>query len=127
MVVDDAETIRLLLRRGLQRGLPGCTVHLADNGAQALEVYDRLVRGGQAPVAVCMDSNMPVMTGNDAARALRSAPRSYGGLVVGITGNALAQDQTAFMGCGCDAVLTKPVAMEALVPMIVAAGAPAVS
>jgi DNA-binding response OmpR family regulator len=43
--------------------------------------------------------------------------------VVGITGNALAQDQAAFVACGCDAVLTKPVAMEALVPMVVAAGA----
>jgi CheY-like chemotaxis protein len=122
LVVDDADTIRLLLRRGLQRGLPGCTVHLAGDGKEALEVYDRLAGSGRAPVAVCMDSNMPVMTGNEAVAALRSAPRGYGGLVVGITGNALAQDQAAFVACGCDAVLTKPVAMEALVPMVVAAG-----
>jgi len=121
VVVDDADTIRLLLRRGLQRGLPGCTVHLAADGKQALEVYDRLCGSGLAPVAVCMDSNMPVMTGNEAVRLLRCAPRSYGGLIVGITGNALARDQAAFVAAGCDAVLTKPVAMETLVPMVVAA------
>lgn len=64
--------------------------------------------------AVCMDASMPVLDGYEATRRLRGE-LGYDGVIVGVTGNALAEDQAAFMRAGADKVHLKPVDSRLLV------------
>ncbi len=65
LLVDDEEMIRNLGRRLLQRA--GYQVHLADNGAQALEMYRR----ERARIdLIILDLTMPQLSGKDTLRQL---------------------------------------------------------
>ncbi|KDQ09358.1 hypothetical protein BOTBODRAFT_529473 [Botryobasidium botryosum FD-172 SS1] len=61
---------------------------------------------------ISLDNAMPVMTGQEAVRKLRSAGRND--FVVGATGNALKGDQKAYLEAGADQVLSKPVMLKDL-------------
>jgi CheY-like chemotaxis protein len=64
LIVDDQEDSREMLRTWLT--MEGYAVHVADDGAEALEVL------GQHPVsAVLTDMWMPVMTGAELVTAIR--------------------------------------------------------
>lgn len=54
-----------------------------------------------------MDNQMPIMSGLQAIKFLRSQGRKD--FVVGLTGNALLPDQNEYIEAGVDIVLTKPV------------------
>ncbi|KAI8907070.1 hypothetical protein DFJ77DRAFT_188560 [Powellomyces hirtus] len=62
---------------------------------------------------VLMDNQMPRLTGVDAVAQLRRLGISVP--VVGITGNALKEDQDQFLASGADMVITKPLKKEMLV------------
>ena len=49
--------------------------------------------------------------GPDCAKILRDKFH-YGGLIIGVTGNAMVADIELFVNAGADAVLTKPISME---------------
>ena len=49
---------------------------------------------------------MPVMDGNIAAREIRG--RGYNGIILGVTGNAVAEDVRNFELAGADMVVIKP-------------------
>ncbi|KDQ07591.1 hypothetical protein BOTBODRAFT_149123 [Botryobasidium botryosum FD-172 SS1] len=59
---------------------------------------------------ISLDNAMPVMTGQQAVRKLRSLGRTD--FVVGATGNALKSDQKAYLEAGADQVLSKPVMLK---------------
>ncbi|KAG8908472.1 hypothetical protein FRC00_011193 [Tulasnella sp. 408] len=128
LVVDDDAMTRKLMARMLTRN--GCVVETAENGKEAL---DKVVqaknpftfapnqpgersRRVQTPYlqeeepkydVVFLDNQMPVMSGVDMVRQLRGLKRKD--FVVGVTGNALKEDQIEYLDAGVDAVLTKPV------------------
>ncbi|KAG8975849.1 hypothetical protein FRC05_005059 [Tulasnella sp. 425] len=128
LVVDDDAMTRKLMERMLTRN--GCVVETAENGKEAL---DKVVQAKNpftfAPSApgdkpkrvqtpylqeeeprydvVFLDNQMPVMSGVDMVRQLRGLKRKD--FVVGVTGNALKEDQMEYLDAGVDAVLTKPV------------------
>jgi CheY-like chemotaxis protein len=56
-----------------------------------------------------MDYEMPIMTGPEAAEAMRNV--GYEGPIVGITGNILSEDTDYFKSHGATEVLPKPVTM----------------
>ena len=64
------------------------------------------------PDFITMDNQMPRMTGQEAAAALRGA--GYTGRIVGVTGNAVGGDGAAFIAAGVDAVVFKPCSGEGL-------------
>lgn len=68
LVVDDEIDIRESLRDALKD--EGYDVHLATNGQEALDLLPQLPR----PCAVILDILMPVMSGADAFRTIRSTP-----------------------------------------------------
>jgi CheY-like chemotaxis protein len=78
LVVDDwqdgAESLAMLL------DLAGYETATAYNGAEALEVAKRF-----GPDTVILDINMPVMDGNEAARALRQAMPNQDLVLVALT------------------------------------------
>jgi CheY-like chemotaxis protein len=112
MVVDDVQSNRELFARLLKRrGV--LSVHMAENGAHALTVYDKLSPDDVAQLqAIFMDKEMPVMDGHAAATAFRS--RGIKLPIIGLTGNALEEDRRLFIDAGATAVLTKPVRVDAV-------------
>jgi CheY-like chemotaxis protein len=68
--------------------------------------------------AVFMDNTMPVMSGIEATRRLRTGAVPYRGLIVAVTGDAQASVRDAFMAAGADIVLAKPVVQQALADVL---------
>jgi len=88
----------------------GCVVETAENGQLGL---DKLV----GPPShfydlVCLDNAMPILSGEEVVRRLRSLGRTD--LVVGCTGNALADDQASYLAAGANRILTKPILLKDL-------------
>lgn len=125
LVVDDDGLTRKLMTRMLTR--LGCTVETADNGKTAYDLAMRAPnpfnleasatvttpnssRLPQTPYlqesdprydVIFLDNQMPVMSGVDAVRRLREMKRKD--FVVGVTGNALKEDQQEYLEAGVDA------------------------
>lgn len=137
LVVDDDPMTRMLMSRMLTR--LGAEVMTACDGQQALDLllgYSASTSNTAAatssraasPVSavapdnpapeqqpqyfdlISLDNAMPVMTGQQAVRKLRSLGRTD--FVVGATGNALKSDQKAYLEAGADQVLSKPVMLK---------------
>jgi len=108
VVVDDSETVRLMLARRLHKNFPGVAVHVADGGSSALAVLHALHRAGKEPALVLIDYNMPGMSGPDTVRALRALGATAH--MIGITGDAgETGNVAAFLAAGCNEVMEKPV------------------
>ncbi|KAG2363145.1 hypothetical protein BDR07DRAFT_1471411 [Suillus spraguei] len=134
LVVDDDRLTRTVMSRMLTR--LGCHVSTAENGEIALEmiiggpgtsktedgpnfrIFDcshdsekdqngEGAENGYPYDAVFLDNQMPVMS--EVGRA---------DFVVGITGNALINDQKEYSEAGVDHILTKPVFESSLVKML---------
>jgi CheY-like chemotaxis protein len=118
LAVDDDASIRKLMARRLGRLFPHGRVLAAENGRLAIDALlaERAV-GRREVDFVCLDANMPVMSGYEAAAALRSE-HGYAGLIIGVTGNAMAEDMARFRACGCDVVLSKPVDFDAIMSLV---------
>ncbi|KAH0583043.1 hypothetical protein H2248_010928 [Termitomyces sp. 'cryptogamus'] len=142
LVVDDDQVTRSLMTRLLTR--LGCHVSTAENGEVALEMilgpaglnaltHSTDASGDSGPILepepgyededkyaiVFLDNQMPVLSGLQAVQKLRSYGRTN--FIVGVTGNALPDDQQEFLEAGVDRVLTKPVHERSLRDMLVIA------
>ncbi|KAJ4471450.1 hypothetical protein J3R30DRAFT_3299322 [Lentinula aciculospora] len=104
LVVDDNLITRSTMTRSLQK--KGCIVYTARDGKECLD----LVLGPDARTydLISLDNDMPVMTGEDAVKAMRAAGR-FDIFVVGCTGNALTDDQKRYLEAGADDILIKPI------------------
>jgi CheY-like chemotaxis protein len=104
LVVDDIELNRELVSlRMLQRNH---RVHLATDGAQAVERYLQ-----EALDVVLMDAHMPNMNGFDAIRAIRTHEQGTGGHlpIIMLTASVLASDRKLCLDAGADAFVPKPI------------------
>jgi CheY-like chemotaxis protein len=70
------------------------------------------------PALILMDIRMPVMTGREAAKVLRSDPTLATVPLVALTAHALQEEREELLATGFDAVLSKPVLPDALVAAI---------
>jgi two-component system, cell cycle response regulator DivK len=117
LVVEDAEETLELLSDILVEA--GFQVVCAQNGIDAVDTAVKLL-----PDAILMDLSLPLMGGCEAARLLKSDPRTREIPILALTGhhNYLAMAREA----GCDSFLTKPCPPERLLGEIgVHLGAPA--
>jgi CheY-like chemotaxis protein len=140
LVVDDDPLTRMLMKRLLSR--LGCNVSTAENGEIALELilgsggsnYTPSTDHSAGPVSeqsssvksddskyhvIFLDNQMPVLSGLKTIEKLREVGR--GDFVVGVTGNALLDDQQEYLAAGVDHVLTKPVLERSLRGMLLLA------
>ena len=108
-MAEDNATNQQVVRELL--GDEGATVHIADNGEQALTAL-----AAHPFDAVLMDLQMPVMDGLEATRRLRQQGLRLP--VIGLTANALAQDRDACLAAGMDAHVGKPFDVTALVALL---------
>jgi two-component system, cell cycle response regulator DivK len=104
VVEDTEETLELLSDILVEAGFQ---VVCAQNGIDAVDTAVKLL-----PDAILMDLSLPLMGGCEAARLLKSDPRTRNIPILALTGhhNYLAMAREA----GCDAFLTKPCPPERL-------------
>jgi two-component system chemotaxis response regulator CheY len=118
LVAEDDFTSRLLLQKFLS---PFGEIHVAINGAEALEAFRQAKKTGEPYSLVCLDIMMPAIDGRDVLKEIRSLEEADGvylghGTKVIMT-TALKDSvnvMTAFRE-PCDAYLAKPIDHQRLV------------
>ncbi len=89
----------------------GCIVTTARNGKEALDIAD-------GPVLfdlICMDINMPIMDGHEAARQIRALDHENANVpILAMTGMAFEEDHEKCLASGMIDVITKPFEIETL-------------
>jgi PAS domain S-box-containing protein len=108
LLVDDNQINRLVGERMLQN--LGCTVRLAENGEEALEMLDT-----EPFDIIFMDIQMPGVDGLEALRRLRSgAPDSMNRNtpVIAMTAHAMQGDKERLLEAGMDDYIAKPFSKE---------------
>ncbi len=113
LVVDDVAMNRTLLRRFLSKAMPNTTVIEAEDGCCAMKVLDDAAKFD----LIFCDWLMPFISGEEVAWLLRkrerasSLPRTP---IVCLSAAVSAQSKVAMTECGMDAILQKPLTLEAL-------------
>lgn len=120
LLAEDIPVNQMLARRLLEK--LGAEMTVVENGREAVDEVSRMMASGETFDAILMDLHMPEMDGYEATRELRN--RSYAGLILALTANAMEQDRIRALEAGCDDFATKPIDLPSLVGKITA-GRPA--
>jgi CheY-like chemotaxis protein len=112
LVVDDAPLNRRMLVMMLDRRYLASEILEAEDGIQAVSLYQSCLSQSKAVHLILMDYHMPNMNGPTAAKRIREM--GYEGVIFGVTGNALPEDIQTFRSHGADQVLMKPVKVKVL-------------
>ena len=106
MVVDDSEISRKLLDRLIGSVCKDTKIHTAIDGLDALVKFIGFSETDVQIHMVLVDNVMPNLTGELFCKILRGI--GYNGIIIGITGNGVQQDQEKFQENGADYVFIKP-------------------
>jgi len=101
LVVDDKEENRTLLR--LLLSAVGFEISEADNGAEAVEAFERL-----RPDLILMDLKMPKMDGHEATRRIKDSPGGGETPIIAVTASALEEQRHEALASGADDFVRKP-------------------
>jgi PAS domain S-box-containing protein len=112
LVVEDNPVNMMIAVAMLQRW--GAAVEQATDGLQALQAVQRAADAGSPFDAVLMDVQMPVMSGHEAARALRDVEAGAHVPIIALTAAALVTEREQALAAGMDDFLTKPIDAERL-------------
>lgn len=99
-MLSNRKLLALLLNK---KGLK--SVSFAEDGQAAVQAVQQAA-SLDAFDLIFMDNTMPVMTGIQAASALRKI--GYAKLIIGVTGNSMEDEIQDFLRAGADLVITKP-------------------
>ena len=101
LLADDEENLRMLVHTTLED--PEYEILEAPDGAQALALAQ-----SEMPDLVLLDWMMPVMTGIDAARALRDCPETAHIPIIMLTARGQERDRIQAAGLNLQGYLVKP-------------------
>lgn len=104
LVVDDEAMIREAVSSYLSK--QGCHVFSADNGGDALAIFER-----EAVTFVILDLMLPDMSGEDVCRAIRKKSRAP---VLMLTAKTQEEDVLNGLQIGADDYVTKPFSLREL-------------
>lgn len=111
LIVDDdkdtADSLQLMLEL---HGFEAMASYLPGEG---LAIARR-----ELPQVILCDLGMPLISGLDVARALKSDPATRQIILIGLTGYARCEDELAMRDAGFDQYLVKPVPMEKLLDLL---------
>lgn len=109
LVAEDHPLNQITLRGQLE--LLGCEVQLAGDGEEALAQWDI------SPYdLVLTDVNMPYLSGYDLARRLRTEGAAVP--IIGVTANAMLDEERRCVDAGMNAWLVKPIELRTLVEIL---------
>jgi len=108
LVVEDERDIADLVKHTLERA-EGVSVDIVTSGEAALERA-----AAEAPDLVILDVNLPVLSGFEVCRALRSRPDTQHVPVIMLTARTAEQDRVAGLDLGADDYVTKPFSLREL-------------
>ena len=116
LLVEDNPTNQLVALGMLKRF--DIIPEVADNGAEALELYlASCESGGELYDLILMDCEMPVMDGFTATRAIRSSELKHSRdavVIVALTAHAMSEHRDLGRAAGMNEHLTKPLKSDAL-------------
>ncbi len=101
LYVEDKEVNQKII--SIMLGNAGCTVDIANNGQQALDLYEK-----NKYDIVLMDIQMPVMDGITATKKLKDKYNNMAP-IIGVSANALRADAQYYLTQGLDDYISKPV------------------
>ena len=107
LYVEDNEDNVYMLRRRLAKH--GYDMIVAEDGAKGVEAARR-----EKPDLILMDLSLPVLSGWDAARQLKSAPETGAIPIIALSAHALNGEREKALEAGCDDFETKPVDLARL-------------
>lgn len=111
VLAEDNEMNSMLLSKLLQK--LGCKVIVTTNGQEALEAIEK-----NAPDLVILDSEMPVLNGEETLIKLKSDARTSNIPVIIATADAFAENQGRFSEAGAAAILSKPIEPKELAKVL---------
>ena len=92
----------------------GLILDWAENGQICVEKFQQSAPGYYD--AILMDIRMPVMTGYEAAQAIRAMNRADNGIpIIAMTADAFSEDIKRCLDCGMNAHVAKPIDMREIV------------
>jgi CheY-like chemotaxis protein len=107
LVVDDNDDITAALAEMLDA--LGCVTHVAHDGPSAITAATRF-----APDLALLDIGLPVMSGHEVARHLRTAHATSAIRLVALTGYGQAADEQRSLDAGFDEHVVKPVELDTI-------------
>jgi len=111
LLVEDNEMNRDMLSRRL--GRKGYEVVVALDGAQGVELAQ-----SELPDLILMDMSLPVLSGWDATKNLKTNPDTGSIPVIALTAYAMSTDRDQALQAGCDDYDTKPIELSRLLEKI---------
>ena len=118
LVVEDSPDIRALVRMLLESA--GHEVLTAADGREGVS----LTRS-RKPDLVLMDLSLPVLSGWEATREIKSDPATARIPVIAVTAHAMQGDRERALAAGCDGFVAKPIEEETLGSVVASFLAPA--
>lgn len=102
LIVDDDPTIRLVLKRSLER--QGYTVEMATNGLEGVEQAHLI-----SPGLIICDWMMPDIDGLEVCRRIKSDPKFSTTFFILLTARTEVEDRVQGLDAGADEFLSKPI------------------
>lgn len=112
LVVEDEQDIAGLIKHTLERGgdIQASTVSSGDAALRAV--------GEQAPDLIILDLNLPVLSGIEVCRILRSRPATATTPIIMLTARTSESDRVTGLELGADDYMTKPFSPRELVARV---------
>ena len=110
LVVEDNEADVFLIEEAIAAaGLP-LAVHIARNGDEAIEFFDRAdsVQDAPCPVLILLDINLPRRSGYDVLKHMRRSRRCASAHVIAVSTSDSQTDRRKMAELGTDSYFRKP-------------------
>lgn len=101
LIVDDKFSNRKLLIQLLQP--LGFQLKEATNGKEAVEIFQ-----GWKPDLIFMDMIMPIMSGSEATKQIKSDSQGSSTVIIAVTASVLEEQTAQVLAMGCDDFIRKP-------------------
>ena len=108
LIVDDEQDIAALIKHALERS-GGVEATIVGSGDGALRAVAE-----RAPDVVILDLNLPVLSGTEVCRILRSRPETAALPIIMLTARTTESDRVAGLDLGADDYVTKPFSLREL-------------
>ena len=108
LVVEDEQDIAALIKHALERS-GDARVDVVGSGDTALRAV-----ADHAPDLVILDVNLPVMSGTEVCRVMRTRPESAHTPIIMLTARTSEADRVAGLDLGADDYVTKPFSLREL-------------